>query len=149
MLTLLMLLGLSSTPNCDEAISWLSPPAQTAGRYVTCLHVERAAELQGFDPQIAVAVGWKESRFNPNLVSKAGARGPIQVIAKWWCPGRKLKGCDLVHHGVRALRELTAKYGLDMGLQKYNGGNNPGEKAVKYSKRVREKLRLLRRKIKT
>ena len=78
-------------------------------------------------------------------MSKAGARGAMQVLPKYWCPDGKLDGCDLVREGVRSLGVYLKKYGGDEkeALCHYNSGNKCTRKSRNYSKRViRAKKRL-------
>ena len=68
-----------------------------------CLEVAKESIAQGVNPIISVSVGWVESRFT-YATSSAGARGPLQIIPRYWCPNGRLRGCDLVARGVHALK---------------------------------------------
>jgi len=107
-----------------------------AERFGTCLRVGIEAHAQGVDVPLALAVAWRESRFDAGAVSSVGAVGPMQVVPRWWCPGGRRDGCDLVTAGVGALRALTSRYGVRAGLARYNGGNRPSRAAWAYSEQV-------------
>lgn len=108
-----------------------------AARFGMCLRVAVEADAQGVDVPLALAVAWRESRFDADAVSSAGAVGPMQVVPRWWCPDGQHVGCDLVAAGVGALRALTGRYGVRHGLARYNGGNAPPRAAWAYADEVR------------
>jgi hypothetical protein len=89
-----------------------------------CLDVARAAREHGADPAVLVAVAWGESRLRADVVSRAGAVGPLQVIRRYWCqPGESDVDC-----GARAHVALRERYGLRGGLCRYKRGNDaPGD----------------------
>jgi hypothetical protein len=83
-------------------------------KVVVCLEVARAAEDLELPVSLVVSVAYEESKFERDLTSKAGARGPLQIIPRYHCPGPEgehkpherqgtLEGCDLVRDGVKAL----------------------------------------------
>ena len=61
--------------------------------------------------QIVTAVGWHESRWRIDRVSRCGAVGPMQVRPRWARKGQLCEGMDLrslvggVECGARLLRE--------------------------------------------
>lgn len=117
---------------------WMAhaPTTIPAERAVTCARVlDRAAEL-GVDTNLALAVAWHESRFNAQARSKVGALGPIQVMPRWHCPGRRAKGCDLVTAGLKLLKRLEAKYGRFKGLAVYNAGPRRWKLGRRYARKV-------------
>ena len=72
----------------------------------TCLRVTEAA--QGRLPvALAVSLAYWESKLDPDVVNPiSGARGPLQVIAKWFCPDGRWDKCgDPVDVGIEAMRE--------------------------------------------
>ena len=73
-------------------------------RHDTCHAVAAEAQRQGVPVTVALAVGWQESRMNPDAVSKRGAVGPMQVLSKWH-PG------DPTEAGIALLRRLYVKHG--------------------------------------
>ena len=114
------------------------------GRMESCMRVLDEAEKASVSPILAASVAWHESKFNKDAVSKAGARGALQVLPKYWCPDGKLKGCDLTKEGIRALKVYLDKYTVEKeALCHYNSGNKCNKKSRYYAKRViRTKNRL-------
>ena len=96
---------------CATALSWLAPHDRTPERFSTCLAVGSAAYSAGADVDLVVALSFTESRFNMGAVSSAGAYGPLQVKPVFHCPGKRLKGCDLITAGLQALAKYRKKYG--------------------------------------
>ena len=115
-------------------------------RYTTCLAVVAVAQIADVDPYLAVSVAWFESKFNPDAVSSAGAVGPLQVLPKYWCPERRLRGCNLLEAGARALQRYTRKYALREALCRYNAGGRgcKVQRAAKYADRVLRMQKRLR-----
>lgn len=68
--------------------------------------VRAAAERLGVDPDFASRVANQESRFNPAAVSRAGARGVMQVMPKTAKDLEPLYGPDNIAQGVGYLRQL-------------------------------------------
>jgi len=86
---------------------------------VVCEEVAQKAIDTGIDPVLVTALAYSESRFKRHLRSKAGAIGPLQIMAHHHCPGRRSKGCDLVQTGINTLRKLAIRYGCGKELQKH------------------------------
>jgi hypothetical protein len=68
----------------------------------TCVQVYLAAEVAGEDPIEVAAQAGRESGWDARAVSPAGCRGALQVTPRHFCPGGKLKGCDLIAAGIAA-----------------------------------------------
>ena len=90
-----------------------------------------------------IAVTEVESHFNPFAISKKGARGPMQVMPKYWLKEFKLQNKYALHDietnitcGVKILRKYLDATDNDMrkALYKYVGGDNL------YIKRVYESM---------
>ena len=108
-----------------------NPPGHSS-RYQTCLAVTRYATAQGTSPELAAALAFHESRFNSNVVSGSGARGPLQVLPRVWCPRGRVEGCDLVHTGLVALKAYQRRWrDPEVAICHYNDGNDcrPGPRA--------------------
>ena len=121
---------------CVMAVSLIhnAPP----DRWVTCSDLVEESRAQGVPPHLTVAVAMVESRLNAEAVSSAGALGPIQILPKWHCPGRKSEGCDLIHQGVALLRKLRVKYGSwDLAWCHYSAGTRCTEHGQRYARKVR------------
>ena len=108
----------------------------------------------GVDPVLAVSVAIEESGLERGLVSKAGARGPLQIIPRYFCPSESgvvspskrqgvLYGCDLTYYGVKAIDWFLKEYegeGKDLGLRgalcHYNSGTHCNSSSRAYAQRV-------------
>lgn len=44
----------------------------------------KAANITGLSPFLLAAIGWVESRYNPEAVSSAGAKGIMQIMPNTW-----------------------------------------------------------------
>ncbi len=106
----------------------------------TCEDVTIHSINTGEDPTMMLSIAWNESRFLPNRKSKAGAIGPMQVMAKYWCPKGKAKGCDLTAAGFKA---WTTYFKMEKGneeqaLCRYNSGRKckHSSKAKRYARKV-------------
>lgn len=96
---------------CDSAFTYMQYPQTDLYfiQYNTCLDVARKSILVGLDPDKAVSASIQESHLLPDRVSKANARGALQVT-HYWCI-EDISNCDLTYAGVRALNLLrTCKY---------------------------------------
>jgi len=89
------------------------------------LLVQQAAAKYGVDPALAMAVARRESGFNPNAMSPAGAIGVMQLLpataAQYGAdPRDPVQNIDA---GVRYLRDLLNQYGDEAkALAAYNWG---------------------------
>lgn len=97
--------------------------------------VEGHAENYGLDPALLAAVIYRESKFDPNAVSEAGAVGLMQLLPETakgiatYTGGSKFRVEDLrdpeinVRYGSFYLRRLIRKYGdLELALAAYHAG---------------------------
>lgn len=112
-------------------------------RMYTCLKVALYAQVLSADVPLVLAIGWHESRFKMEIVSSANAQGPLQVIPTYWCPNRRIKHCDLIEAGVRAVNKLVDKYGLTKMPCHYNSGYKCNKFSRRYARKVlatRERL---------
>jgi hypothetical protein len=121
-------------------------PGGCETRVVTMVrYIENASHLQGVDVHLLAAVAWKESRFHPGAISRAGAVGIFQINPRSpWADGlpfvrqhwyrtrclREVGACQkrLVHRATYVLKRTIASCGgsLIRGLQKYNSGRCDG-----------------------
>lgn len=96
--------------------------------------VAKAGE-EGLDPALVAAIIWQESTFNPGAVSRAGARGLMQVIPRTGRTLAKRLGVryrtSALHDpeisldfGTRYLREMLERFGgrVERALAAYNAG---------------------------
>lgn len=107
-------------------------PPHLANRLKVCNQIKIEAQKQEVDPLLALSIGWAESGWQDLRNRKSGARGPMQILPHYWCAGKdgvwradgsgKLKGCDLVQGGVRAIKWYLAKHKtLKAALAAYGG----------------------------
>ena len=124
-------------------------PPKYEARLATCLDVAREAETAEIPVSLAVSVAYEESSFLDGLVSKVGARGPLQIIPRYHCPNAKgehkpheragrLDKCDLVVDGVRALKWFWTTYDKDwpLALAHYSSGEKIYPSSRGYARRV-------------
>ncbi|WP_057831414.1 lytic transglycosylase domain-containing protein [Colwellia sp. TT2012] len=89
------------------------------------------ANRQGIDPALALAMAEVESNFNPKALSKAGAKGVMQIMP---ATAQKVFGISSeqlydekinIHLGIRFIKQLLTRYNqrLDIALSHYNGGS--------------------------
>jgi len=117
-------------------------------RTEVCEAIGEAAQAAGEDPAVLISLGWHESRYARKVTSHKGAQGPLQVIPGYWCPGRTVKGCDLIKAGVRAYTTYRKKHkGLRETLCHYNSGNVCYPKSYSYADSVIRKAKAVRRQV--
>lgn len=123
-------LRLASDFNLEQDVSFY--------RFQVCVEVASEAESWGVDPALAVAVAYEESRFDLDARSAAGAHGVLQVIPRYWCPRGRLRGCNLLVAGIKALDYYTTRFDrLPVALARYNGGKfHPSSRSYWYVNRV-------------
>ena len=111
-------------------------------------YIRKWAGEYELDPVFIAAMIHRESNFKENAVSKAGAKGPCQVIYKWWKPqcdklGITEKDLHSINHGInigcQAFKIYLVKANGDYrkALKLYNG-----DKSKKDSPYVRDILRI-------
>lgn len=113
------------------------PP--TTAQKDTCADVTIAAVTGGHDPTMILSIAWQESRFIPKKTSGAGAKGPMQVMPKYWCPNKRPHKCDLVIAGLLAWRTyLKRSKSVADALCRYGSGRPcvQSKGARRYARRV-------------
>jgi LysM repeat protein len=90
---------------------------------VTAADVQSVAAAHGVSPSLAAAIAWQESGFNNGMVSRANARGVMQVMPGTWdyvqqnlAGGLQLdpsSATDNMHAGVMYLQRLLTDAGGD------------------------------------
>lgn len=117
-----------------------------AQRIWTCEQVARAAEADGLSVTTAVVLSWEESEWRASLVHpRTKVAGPLQVAARWWCPGGTLAGCDVVRAGVRAVNYYMTQHhdSRVLGLCHYNAGNVCWPRSLRRARYIDSKIRRL------
>ncbi|NGO49792.1 lytic transglycosylase domain-containing protein [Allomesorhizobium camelthorni] len=116
----------AGAPAGAEPSSALGPPPVTIDR--VCDLIETHAERNNLPKDFFARLIWKESRFDPNAVSPAGAEGIAQFM-----PGTAaLRGLDdsfdiekAIPASARYLGELKSGFGnLGLAAAAYNAGEN-------------------------
>ena len=131
---------------CLTAVGWMSPAQQTEKRFQTCLAVGIVAEVEDVDATLAIALSFTESRFNADAVSSRGARGPLQIVPRFHCPGGKAEGCDLITAGLRAMKKYRKKYkSWPEALCHWASGNKCYRRSRRFARVVLKRRRALSR----
>lgn len=89
--------------------------------------VKDASATYGVDANLILAVIQKESYFNPNVTSKSGAQGLMQIMPSNFKHLGITNGYDIeenINAGTKLLKEYIDKYNgdIEMALMAYNGG---------------------------
>ncbi len=123
---------------CAAAISFVSATSPAFSQDETypvsriCLLIEREASVNGLPPEFFARLIWKESRFDINAVSPAGAEG----IAQFMPATARLRGLDDSFNPAKAipasaayLSVLRVRYGnLGLAAAAYNAGESRVER---------------------
>lgn len=99
--------------------------------YDTCNAIATFSDRHGLNRDFFARLIWQESRFDPNALSHANARGIAQFIPST----AKLRGlkdpynpADALEHSAQYLAEMVARYGNEgMAAIGYNGGERRAE----------------------
>lgn len=99
--------------------------------YDTCNAIETFATRHGLNAGFFARLIWQESRFDPNALSHANARGIAQFIPST----ARLRGlkdpynpADALEHSAQYLAEMVHRYGNEgMAAIGYNGGERRAE----------------------
>ncbi|MFN3210404.1 MAG: lytic transglycosylase domain-containing protein [Roseovarius sp.] len=99
--------------------------------YDTCNAIETFATRHGLDPHFFARLIWQESRFDPNALSPANARGIAQFIpstARLRGLGDPYNPAEALDHSAHYLAEMARRYGnLGLAAIGYNGGERRAE----------------------
>ena len=108
-----------------------------ASRMKTCMEIAYAAEARNLGLTFVLSLAWEEAKFDSSAVSDAGAYGPLQVLPKYWCPKRRLRGCNLIEAGLDAIEMLSGKYETLYEVAcHYNGGVRCNKYSKAYAMRI-------------
>jgi soluble lytic murein transglycosylase-like protein len=139
--------GQSTTPESSTAapVQAAAGGAQPTAESVSPTEIGSIAAQDGVSPSLAEAVGYQESGFNNNEVSKTGATGVMQIEPNTWrYIGQHLAGpsalspdsaTDNIRGGVLLLHSLLDQTGGDpqMALAGYYQGLQSVEKHGMYA----------------
>ncbi|QFS81805.1 membrane-bound lytic transglycosylase F [Roseivivax sp. THAF40] len=97
----------------------------------TCQAIEVFARQHGLDPHFFARLIWQESRFDPNALSPAKARGIAQFIDSTAARrglSDSLNPALALEHSAQYLGELTRRFGnFGLAAVAYNGGERRAE----------------------
>lgn len=99
------------------------------------------ANRQGIDPALALAMAEVESNFNAKALSKAGAKGVMQIMPEtaktvFGVSSSQLYDAKInISLGISFIKQLLARYNqrLDIALSHYNGGSAVQNKSGRLS----------------
>lgn len=99
------------------------------------------ANRQGVDPALALAMAEVESNFNAKALSKAGAKGVMQIMPEtaktvFGVSSSQLYDAKInISLGISFIKQLLARYNqrLDIALSHYNGGSAVQSKSGRLS----------------
>lgn len=112
-------------------------PSETEIRRYSSI-VETAARQYGVDKALVHAVISAESGYNPQAVSRAGARGLMQLMpetARRYGVRNSMDPADNIYGGVKYLRDLLTMFkgNMELAVAAYNAGENA---VIRYGLRV-------------
>jgi hypothetical protein len=115
------------------------PTNRLMKKFNSCARLLQQAETQGLRPIVVGSLAYHESRFSHRVVSKAGAKGILQVIPRYWCPARGK--CNYVQAGFKAwktylkrgtdLRDSLCLYSTGRHCKKTKGGRRYAAQILK------------------
>ena len=108
--------------------------ALTPAAVAVCAEVAVKARAAGVSARLATRLAYRESRLRRDVVSSAGAVGPMQAMPRYWC---RAEPCDHVAAGVRALRYYLRRERGDVrrALCAYTGRRACAADAVAWASR--------------
>jgi soluble lytic murein transglycosylase-like protein len=103
------------------------PAEESIRRFSTIIDV--ASRAHGVEPALVHAVVSAESGYNPGAISKAGARGLMQLMpdtAKRYGVRNIMDPVENISAGVRYLRDLLLMFNgnIELAVAAYNAGEN-------------------------
>ena len=106
---------------------YILPTADLIRRYSPI--IDSASRSHGVDAALVHAVVAAESGYNPSAVSRAGARGIMQLMpdtAKRFGVQNIMDPTENIHGGVKYLRELLTMFNgnTELAVAAYNAGEN-------------------------
>ena len=128
--------GSGPVPGSGNAARVYMPSQAEIARFSSI--VETAARTYGVDKALVHAVISAESGYNPQAVSRTGARGLMQLMpetARRYGVRNSMDPVDNIYGGVKYLHDLLAMFKGDMRLAvaAYNAGENA---VIRYGLRV-------------
>ena len=113
----------------------------------TCLSLVAESQSAGIAPALVTSLAWHEARLLPDRTSSKGAKGPLQVIPKFWCESEP---CDYIKAGLKALKHYLGKEADERrAICRYNAGRcipsawDWSGKVMRLTEKVREITRVL------
>mgnify|MGYP003153273427 CR=1 FL=1 len=115
--------------------------------FITCVSIAVVSDLHGVDPIMATSAK-----------SHAGAVGTLQILPKYHCPNKTIRGCNLLYSGIHALIKYMRKYGKwggsrggkvnwDEALCHYNSGGKCYDRSIAYATKIQARAKRIRRQL--
>jgi hypothetical protein len=128
--------GESAVPGSGNVARTYMPTDEEIGRYRAI--VEMAAKTYGVEAALVNAVISAESGYNPQAISRTGARGLMQLMpetARRYGVRDSMDPHDNIYGGVKYLKDLMTLFRGDLKLvaAAYNAGENA---VIRYGRRV-------------
>ena len=119
--------GTSQYARAAGAPQYILPTADLIRRYTPI--IETASRSHGVEAALVHAVITAESGYNPSAVSRAGARGIMQLMpdtARRFGVQNVMDPTENIHGGVKYLRELLTMFNgnMELAVAAYNAGEN-------------------------
>ena len=116
-------------PDANKIRSTVSPRRVAAVNSILTQygrHIDEAAKVNSLDPTLIASVIRAESNGDPRAVSKAGAKGLMQLMdstAAQYNVERVFEPRENIHAGARYLKDLMDRFGdMRLALAAYNAG---------------------------
>ena len=128
--------GSSPVPGSGNAARAYMPSEADIRRYAGI--IATAARTYGVDKALVHAVISAESGYNPQAVSRTGARGLMQLMpetARRYGVRNSMDPVDNIYGGVKYLRDLLTMFqgNLELAVAAYNAGENA---VIRYGRHV-------------
>lgn len=104
------------------------------------------AEAAGVDPYLVAAIGWVETRWNPNIKSRTNDYGIMQINLKFSKIGKEQLRLlrPNIRYSIKIMKYWEKRFGKDW-ICHYNSGNRCYEKSRRYAKKVLRVMRALKK----
>jgi len=124
-------------PYAAAGATRVSLPAEENIRRFSTI-IDTASRLNGVEAALVHAVVSAESGYNPGAISKAGARGLMQLMpdtAKRYGVRNIMDPVENIYAGARYLHDLLAMFNgnLELAIAAYNAGENA---VIRYGNRI-------------
>jgi hypothetical protein len=120
-------LASAAEPDESGAAENRQTPSQPVSTETICSALAAAAAQNDLPTDFFARLIWRESRFNPAAVSRAGAQGVAQFMpatANWRGLSNPFDPLEAIVHSAKLLRDLRREFGnLGLAAAAYNAGS--------------------------